>query len=375
MRRIKPAVLFPLFLLLVLILVTVFTYKEEAKQYPPFAMNSPSPTGTKAIVTYLQENMGATIDKELPSNEGNQQQIRLLINPALFSEIEVEEAYLDFIKDGNTLLVWKNNPDGLFDIQTTYSFDTLSVIGEAEETTVYTNDQAHQATLSSTYRITPTADDTVLVEDDTGEAVVIEKKIGDGRLIVSTEPTWISNHYILTSDHLDLFQEIAPLDEEGEWVLDSLSADHVSSSIPIYEVYSGWVYIIVFCGAVLAILFLWYQGKRFGPIHVRREDTVRYSNERIKAISIWHVKGKHYKEAIEKQLDYLKEVIRARYGVPLHHSWEERLQHIRKYLTIKNIDKLAHQIKDLEQKDKVNKQEFLAWSKWLDEIREEVERK
>src|SRR5690625_3210605 len=96
MRRIKPAVFFPLFLLLVLILVTVFTYKDEAKQYPPFAMNSPSPTGTKAIVTYLQENLDATMDKELPSNHDNQQQIRLLIDPALFSEIEVEEAYLDF---------------------------------------------------------------------------------------------------------------------------------------------------------------------------------------------------------------------------------------------------------------------------------------
>ncbi|GAA0312161.1 hypothetical protein GGQ92_001966 [Gracilibacillus halotolerans] len=375
MRRINPAVLYPLFLVIVLVLVTIFTYKEEAKQYPPFAMDSPSPTGTKAIVTYLQENLDAKIDEELPSEGNNLNQIRVLIDPALFSKIEVEEAYLDFIESGNTLVVLKENPDELFDIQSEYSFQTLTVVGEAEETTVFADNEPFQATIFSNFRITPSPDDTVLVEDESGDAIAIERNIGDGKLIVSTEPGWITNHFILSSNHLELFQEIAPLDEDGEWVLDSLSADHVSASIPIYEVYHGWVYIIIFCGAVLTLLFLWYQGKRFGPVHVRREDIVRYSNERIKAISIWHVKGKHYKEAIDKQLDYLKEIIRARFGVPLHHSWQDRLQHIQKFLTIKNIDELSHQISELEQKDAVNKQEFLAWSKWLDEIREEVEQK
>lgn len=75
------------------------------------------------------------------------------------------------------------------------------------------------------------------------------------------------------------------------------------------------------------------------------------------------------------QLDYLKEIIRARYGIPVHLSWENRLQQIQRFLSIQNVDKLAQRIQHIEMKKKIDKQEFLAWSKWLDEIREEVERK
>lgn len=375
MRRIKPATLFPLFLLLVLIVVTIFTYQEKPKQYPPYDIHSPSPTGTKGIITYLHNNMDATIDKKAPSNKTEDRQIRLLIDPALFSKVEVEEAYLDYIMAGNTLVIWKENPDELFDIRTEYSFNTLSVIGESEETTVYSKDDSYRATIFSSFRISPEEEDTVLLEDEDGSAIAIERTIGDGKLIVSTEPRWLTNHFILSSDHLDLITEILPFYEDGEWIIDSLSANHSTSSVPIYEVYGGWVYVIILCGIVLAILLLWHLGKRFGPVHDRREDKVRYSNERIKAISIWHVKGKHFKEALNMQLDYLKEIIRARYGIPVHLSWENRLQQIQRFLSIQNVDKLAQRIQHIEMKKKIDKQEFLAWSKWLDEIREEVERK
>lgn len=141
-------------------------------------------------------------------------------------------------------------------------------------------------------------------------------------------------------------------------------------------VYPKWFLLMIFQGSLIVILWLWYKGKRFGPIFFPREETVRFSDEGIQALSAWYLRGSRYHDSIVIQADYVRSILQDRWGIPQNREWLDlsewfarKLKRIpesemRPFLT--NLDQILH-------KEKLTKQEFLLWSRNLDRLRKEVE--
>ncbi|MDX8046386.1 DUF4350 domain-containing protein [Gracilibacillus sp. S3-1-1] len=360
---------------LLLIGASIFSTSQTPKSYPPYLVESPAPTGLKALYTYLGENgYDVTEEDRLPAL--SDQALRILVSPPVFTDNRTEEHYLDYIRQGNTLVLAKNNPDGLFSLKTDYVMpetvpeEEVNTEAESQERTLHLMNR-------NSVRLSLETDDHILLEDEYG-ALAIEREIGNGSLIVLVEPDWLMNQYITEYDHTEAVFNLIPFEKANKIVFDEYSADTSRGTLSQFELYPGWAYTLLVQGLMITIFILWYQGKRFGPIYPVREETVRLSNQRLKAIAIWQTKGKNYYTSVEYQLEYLKEAIRSRYGIPYHQSWQKRLVTLAEHNTqfsANELRKIAQSIETIGQRKTLNKSEYLSLSTTIDKIREEVEQR
>ncbi|WP_163539424.1 DUF4350 domain-containing protein [Gracilibacillus sp. YIM 98692] len=356
---------------LILVAVSYFSTSQTPEEYPAYLSASPSPTGTKAFYTYLDKEYQVTKETSLPSDITEKQNtIRLLLNPPLFTDQSIQKSYIDYMKDGNTLAIWKNNPDGLFNIQSDYVEELVNI----DQTTVETDSSSYQALSSIPVRIQMENEDHVLLKDEYGP-IAIERSIGDGKLIVALEPDWLTNDWITKEGHVALIFNTLPLDHEKHIIFDEYSYYTQEGLQAQFNLYPNWAYVLLFEGILLTILWLWYSGKRFGAIIQPRDEMVRFSDERLKALSNWYLKGKNYHASIQYQADYLKDRIKEQYGIPYHKSWIERLSAIENKVTSSNheLRQVAEELETLLHRDSLLKQEYLIWSKRLDRLQKEVE--
>ncbi|HLO11715.1 MAG TPA: DUF4350 domain-containing protein, partial [Pseudoneobacillus sp.] len=107
-------------LLLLFILISFFIYSQKPKSYPSYVSDSPAPTGVKAFYTYVKNEIGGKTwsysPDLLPKGESNQ--LLVMVEPFFTPDQKETKAYLDFLKAGNTILLFKNNPKGMFDLNT-----------------------------------------------------------------------------------------------------------------------------------------------------------------------------------------------------------------------------------------------------------------
>ncbi|WP_018932100.1 DUF4350 domain-containing protein [Gracilibacillus lacisalsi] len=366
----KRSWIFGILFFLLLIVVSVFSTSNTPEEYPPYLVESPSPTGLKALYTYLEQN-GHDVTQEEALPTMTKETLRVLVNPPVFTDQQTENHYLDYVRQGNTIVLAKENPDGLFNLKTEYALTG----SESETTEADYQGEKLEVLQNSFVRLAANEDDNVLLEDDAG-ALAIERHIGEGSLIVLLEPTWLTNDQITKHDHTSAVFNLIPFKESGPVIFDEYSLTKTGGLVSHFELYPGWAYVLLIQGIIMAIFILWNQGKRFGPIYPVREETVRLSNERLRAIAIWQAKGKNYYASLEYQLDYLKEVIRERYGIPYQQNWTERLAGIAgktDAISTKELDYIAQGIETILARKSLNKQEYLSWSAKIDKIREEVE--
>ncbi len=361
-------------LLLFLFLICIyFILSKQPQEYSPYDSRSPSPSGIKAFYTYLG-NETSVVDrweqssKLLPESQGRH--LLLLVEPFVIPDTEEMEAYIDFMEQGNTILLMKNNPRGFFDIRTMFVEMMFS-----EQTVFDSTETSYEADIHSSVRIEKSVDDKVLLSDFHG-AIAVKREYGEGALIVSLAPNWLMNGEILAKDHLPLV--LGLLQEEGMDYSHILfdEYNHGETGTSSLDVYQSWFLLLLFQGLLLTILLLWMLGKRFGPILQPREETVRYSDESIRALAAWHIKGNAYQDSLQTQAGYVKYLMQEKWGVPFNRDWKDctGILH-KKWTTMDNgkIDLFLHQLTMILRKDKISKQEYLLWSKQLDTLRKEVE--
>ncbi|WP_058305868.1 DUF4350 domain-containing protein [Gracilibacillus massiliensis] len=358
---------------LILIGVSVFSSNNTPEPYPPYLIDSPAPTGLKGFYTYLNQNQYQVDDSESLPNQTSSGEVRFLLDPPIYSDNSVEKQYQDYLSNGNTIILAKQNPDSLFGIETEYAMETF--LNEEEQTMEVTHqNDSFDVIHESLHRIITEEEDHILLEDEFG-VLAIEREIGEGSLIVFTEPGWLTNDEITKEQHLDVLFEILPIQEAETIIFDEYGLIDSGGLVSPFALYPNWAYVLLVEGIIATILVLWYQGKRFGPIVTVREETVRFSDERLKALAIWQLKGKNYQPSIKDQLDYLKEAIRQRYGIPYYKSWQERLSSIEGKITsfsAKELNQIAKGFETISEQQSLNKQEYLKWSHEIDKIREEV---
>ena len=336
--------------------------------------NSPSPTGVKAFYTYVKDKKEVNKWTYSPENlpKGGSEHLLLMIEPFFIPESEEMEAYLDFMEKGNTILLFQNNPKGMFDIEIEH-IGSYRFLGE-DLTIKDKNGTTYQAGLNSQIRLQTIKHDEILLEDKAG-VLALKRSYGDGQLIVSNSSDWITNGEILNADHLPLILSLINEEESASLSFDEYIHGAQNSSTFI-TLYPKWFLLLLLQGVLLAILLLMTQGKRFGPIFIPREESVRFSDEGIRALSAWYLRGRRYHDSLLFQADYIKLLLQERWGIPVSKEWKDLSAPLeRKWTNIssKEINAFLAELISILQKEKISKQEYLLWSKKLDRLRKEVE--
>lgn len=352
--------------------ISYFFLSQKPRQYPNYVSSSPSPSGVKAFYTYLEKKTDVKRWSNSPSllSSKEENKVLIMIEPLFIPENKEMKAYKNFMEAGNTILLLKNNPKGMFDLET----EMIAPNGKVQK--VYNpKETAFHAELSSQTRLQAKQESEVLLHDEDG-AIALKRSFGKGQLIVSVTPDWVINGNLLNNDHIPLLFTLINEGNSQKFMFDEYI--HRDQNAPTsLTVYPKWFLVMLLQGVLFAIFWLWYRGKRFGSIFIRREETVRFSDEGIQALAAWYIRGRRYHDSLTIQADYVRLLIQERWGVPITKDWKEISSHFERKLLNMNsteIHSLINGLKNILEKEKVSKQEYLLWSKKLDRLRKEVER-
>ncbi|ETI68870.1 DUF4350 domain-containing protein [Neobacillus vireti] len=360
-------------LLLVFILISIFVSSQKPKQYPNYVSNSPSPTGLKALYTYLQKEVrvNSWTAEPLKLPKQGEEKLLVMVEPSFIPETEEMEAYQDFMKAGNTILLFQTNPKGMFDLDTVPKQPSpnheVKWYGE--------NQRTFKTEINSPFRIVTNKDDAVRIEDAGGGAIALKRSVGKGQLIVAITPEWLINDNLLKKDNLALVLNLFNEAKTGTVLFDEYIHGSQNGS-SIMTVYPMWFLLLLLQGILLMMLWLWFKGKRFGPLLVPREESVRFSDEGIRAITAWYLRGRRYHDSLLIQADYLKLLLQERWRIPYRIEWKD----LSSFLVRQHIGMQENEIRpfligltNILEKEKVSKQEYLLWSRSLEQLRKEVE--
>lgn len=357
-------------LLALFILISYFLIPDRPDEYPAYAVESPAPMGTKGFYQWLKQlDLPVEQWSAHPSQlaDSPKDEVLVMIEPPIFTDVSETDGYLSFVEAGNTLIVAKHNPTGLFDIETNYSLelsDGPQLIQGTDQFEVMTN----------TYVRLVNEQDKILLEDD-GGIIALERSFGDGKLIILLEPAWFTNQAILDYDHLQAVLGLVDFEAYQTIYFDTYSHESALDR-SIFSVYPPSFFIFSLGLLLITISVLWMRGKRFGPIEEPRVATVRFSDERLAALANWQLKAKNYQEALLVQEKHLKQTIQERTGISSQLSWQELSPVLTRLLPNQTQQSITDLVKDLETlmvQSKISKQTFVTWSKRIDQIRNEVD--
>ena len=372
--KIRGSIWFAL-LLLIFIGVSYFSFTPKPKIYPDYVTTSPSPTGVKALYTYLEKEKGGKSWNHSPAllPKGNQNQMLIMVGPAFTPEKEMMQAYVDYMKAGNTIVLFQTNPKGMFNIDADF-IEKDSSQNEISTTVKDQHRKLYKAEVNSDVRIRPMKGDQLLLSDLSGP-IAVNRSFGKGHLIVAITPEWLTNAKLLKKDHLPLSFELLNEGKPDTVLFDEYT--HVGENeATLLTVYPMGFLVLIFQGILLLLLWLWYKGKRFGPLLSEREEWVRFSDEGIQAIAAWYVKGRRYQDSLHIQADYVKLLLQERWHVPYSKEWQDLTPYVeRKWLKmpVRELKSFLTGLADILNQEKINKQEYLLWSRKLEELRNEVE--
>ncbi|WP_312469559.1 DUF4350 domain-containing protein [Neobacillus sp.] len=361
-------------LLILFILISSFASSQKPKPYPNYVSESPSPTGVKALYTYLKKEVNVKSWTPAPTNlpKRGEPKVLIMIEPFFIPEREEMEAYQDFIKAGNTILLFKTNPKGMFELET--SPDDQQLTPDKGLKVYSENQEAYKAEISSPIRLLTNKEDTILLHDD-GGTVALKRPIGNGQLLVAITPKWMTNDNLLDDDHLPLVLNLINEGKARTVLFDEYTHGSQNAS-SIMTIYPKWFLLLVLQGILLTILWLWFKGKRFGPIYIPREESVRFSDEGIQAIAAWYLHGKRYHDSLLVQADYVKLLLQERWQIPYSREWKDLSSNFEKKWTQMpswEIKSFLSGLVTILEKGKISKQEYVLWSKKLESLRKEVE--
>lgn len=363
-----------LVLLLLFALVNILVFSQKPKVYPDFVSTSPAPTGVKAFYTYLNNELGGTRwtfpPAMLPTNQENR--LLVMVEPTFIPNQQEMNEYRQFMEAGNTILLLQSNPKGMF----TVGIDSIK--GDvAEDHALKVYDQYHQefkAVISSSIRLHPNIGDKVLLSDQAGP-VAVKQSFGKGKLIVAITPEWLTNDNLLNYDHLPLILKLVNESNAKTVLFDEYVHGTQNAASPI-TLYPKWFLVLLLQGIILLALWLWSKGKRFGPIFIPREETVRFSDEGIRALSAWYLRGRCYRDSLVIQADFVRLLLQEKWGIAYNREWEDILGNLeRKSLSIpaSELPNFVNGLVKVLGKEQLNKHEYLLWSRNLDRLRKEVE--
>ena len=110
-------------LLIVLMFSQYILVQGQPKEYPMYASDSPSPSGVKAFYTFAQNHQDvvkrwANRPNQLPISQENK--LLIMVEPYFTPNSAELDSYTHFMEAGNTILLFKENPKGMFGLETEF---------------------------------------------------------------------------------------------------------------------------------------------------------------------------------------------------------------------------------------------------------------
>jgi hypothetical protein len=357
-------------LLLLFLTISYFSLSPKPQAYPSYVTDSPSPTGVKAIYTYLKKEMDVSIWAKSPEllPKNGEKKLLIMVEPSLQLKEEEMQKYVSFMEEGNTILLLAENPEGMFELKTQSNKNDVAYnIYDKEKRVV-------KALVDSRYRLEPDKQDQILLDDHLG-TIALKRSYGKGNLIVSVSPEWMTNEKILKFDHLPLVLSFINEGKTNAILFDEYIHGKQSTSA-LLLVYPKWFLLLLLQGILLTIIWVWHKGKRFGPIYIPREESVRFSDEGIQAVAAWYTRGKRYHDSLLIQADYVKLLLQERWQIPYSKEWQDLASYFEKkwiHMPSSEIKPFLSGLVTILKKEKLSKQEYLLWSRKLEQLRKEVE--
>ncbi len=370
-RRWTPLLVFVvLFLIIGLLLGT-----NQPKPYPAYVTDSPAPNGIKAFYTYLHNKSQVGLWKKpvnsLPSQTN---QLMVMVEPDQPFEHSETLNWKKWIGKGNTLLLFVDDSEGYFNINGDLHPDFKPNPNGETIKGLNVLKGSYHGVIQTDARLKLKAGDHALLKDKEG-VLALSRDYEKGQLMVVLAPNWLRNDQILKQDHLKMILSlINPLNPQTIWFNERI---HGSGNVPrLLSVYPKWFLFGLGDLLVVALLWLWYKGKRFGPVDLPREWAVRFGDERLHASAAWYRRGHFYKEAIRSQVEYLRIRIQEKWGISVQSDYRALLQASERRLSkarLKVWEDHWRGIETILSSEEVNHKAFLSWTNRIDEMRKEVD--
>lgn len=355
-----------------LIGIGLFVLKPDADQAAPYAATSAHPNGSKAIVMLLEEKGRQVKEWRMPMgflpDQGGQALISL--EPADISEQAIDEM-LDWVSQGNDLLVFAQWPVEWWEFSLT---EVQHEAGHAVDIHGPLLQQGSKGMPVSSYRLEAEADMEVLLADEEG-ILAGRKPYGEGSISLFVVPEWMTNRNIAALSHFEAVWPYLQEDWSVIWMDEYHHGDRVRPGI--FAVYPGWLLAGCIQLFLVLLLYLWWRGKRFGPVYTLREWTVRRGDETLLAVASWYERKRLARDALSHREAYLRQLLYERWGIHTRAEIPEIIQAARSRWNENDTAKLIEVLRRIEQAKadtSYTPKRLLADSLFLDEVTKRLEK-
>ncbi|MCM3748723.1 DUF4350 domain-containing protein [Paenibacillus pasadenensis] len=138
-------------------------------------------------------------------------------------------------------------------------------------------------------------------------------KVGAGSATLVVEPRWMQNEAALNASHPELIGALLA----GGWpeiMFDEQHHGYVSKK-GMFAVYPDWLLLSSILLLIGLLLWLWHAGKRFGPVRIPREWSVRRGDETARALASWYERFGLMDDALDRQRRRLRQQLSQRWGL------------------------------------------------------------
>ena len=342
--------------------------------YPAYVSFSPNPNGTKAVAELLGHKQAALREWRKPTGylpEGTNQAL-ILIEPYRLQETEQEEL-LAWVEKGNDLLVFQTEPDDWSDIHL-----------EADYLPEYQAQPRHVDSVllesggtgeaDASWRLAASEEIEPLLSDQVG-ILAGRAQVGTGSVSLFLVPDWLTNSRIQQHQHFELIWPDLVQDWSVVWIDEY---HHGYQERPgILAIYPDWLVVTLTQLAFALLFWIWWQGKRFGPVYTRREWIVRRGDETLLAIASWYEKRRLANEALHIREAHLRQLLFERWGLHLGTTDYEIVRTARNHWTEQEAVMLSTALGRLEaaKKDRdYTPKRLVQDSRLLDEVTKRLEK-
>jgi hypothetical protein len=300
--------------------------KPKAANYPPYLSSSPALDGTKAVSLLLEEKGRQVREWRRPVRflPGKENQALLLIQPHSVEEGE-KKHILEWVSRGNDLLLFDENPGNweIFKIEKKQEYQPglktlISKKGLQNEPLT--------GMVNTSNRLSGINDADVLLSDDLG-VIAAQTSSGRGTVTIFLTPQWLTNNEILNLSH---FTIVWPsLQKEWDTIWFDEYHHGLRSQPPLLAVYPGWLIMALVQLTAALLLWIWWKGKRFGPVYTPREWVVRRGDETLLAAASWYEGQKLSRAAMRHQISYLRHLVVERWCLQANASDQDLVRKAR----------------------------------------------
>jgi hypothetical protein len=323
MRTVNKKQLWTLFLLLVIFLLVGWFLFPNQEAYQPFMSDSPAPDGLLGLQLLLEEKGLQTgmWQQAYPFLPPVSHHLFIVAQPYTSIPEHHLEALREWVTLGNRVLFFDTSLEewpglSLYHPQRDEEAFLLSL--DSEEPRVINGLHAI-VSASSRLLLEPDSVWQPLFEDELG-VLAVKQSIGKGLYLFLT-PEWLTSSRILEAQHFDLIWPYFLGDWEAVW-FDEYHHGLVARP-GILAIYPSWLIMLILQALLILLLWLWWKGKRFGPIITPREWVKRRGDETLLATANWYALQHLTADAINHHLHYLRLVIQRKWGISMRATLTE----------------------------------------------------